>query len=230
MAERITLDFRRIACCSGSCNKTAPLRDEEPGQCRCDGLMYTGNTHTLYVLNGYQCSACYRRYREHWEAFDWAVEKGDFDTVLDIEEWFEFDILSITRKFKSMTPGSMHYLCDSESSDSRRSPSTPPAMGTVYEEKIKKNSCYLLVSIRHATRQWLHALQKVGRRHRHEHAPARHEQHRFLYTRACTRAGAQAKRATPHRACAQVSVRRRLFRRLFRHNKHHTHQASTGSM
>ena len=121
MAQRSTLDFRRIACCSGPCNKTAPLRDSEPGECRWDGLMYAGHSHTLYVHRGYQCSACYRRYREFWEAFDWAVEKKDAETMFSIEEWFECDIRAITSKFKFMTPGAMHHLCDSESSDSARS-------------------------------------------------------------------------------------------------------------
>ena len=99
MAERITLDFRRIACCSGPCNKTAPLRDSEPGQCRWDGLMYAGHTHTLYVLRGYQCSACYRRYRELLEAFDWAVKIKDFDIMFSIEEHFENDARAISQKF-----------------------------------------------------------------------------------------------------------------------------------
>lgn len=184
MSTRITLDFRRIACCSGPCNKTAPLRDEEPGQYRWDGLMYAGHSHTLYVVRGYQCSACYRRYREFWEAFDWAVEKKDSETMFLIEEWFECDIRAITSKFKSMTPGALHYLCDSESSDSQRSPSTPPALGTIYEERIKKNSVYLLVFTHHAARQRMHALQEICKRRRRGHAPSapsQHERRRLRY-------------------------------------------------
>ena len=99
MAERITLDFRRIACCSGPCNQTAPLRESEPGQCRWDGLMYAGHTHTLYVLRGYQCSGCNKRYREFWEAFDWAVDNKDFDAMFSIEEHFENDARAISQKF-----------------------------------------------------------------------------------------------------------------------------------
>tara|TARA_B100001758_G_C18397302_1_gene606767 strand:+ start:1320 stop:1907 length:588 start_codon:yes stop_codon:yes gene_type:complete len=184
MATRLTLDFRRMACCSGPCNKTAPLRDSEPGQYRWDGLMYAGHSRTLYVVRGYQCSACYRRYREFWEAFDWAVEKKDTETMFSIEEWFECDIRAITSKFKSITPGALHYLCDSESSDSQRNPSTPPALGTIYEERIKKNSVYLPVFTHHAARQRMHALQKICKRRRHGHAPSapsRHERRRLRY-------------------------------------------------
>ena len=82
---------------------------------------------------------------------------------------------------------------------------------------------YLLVFTHYAARQGLHALQKVDRRHRHEHPPSRHERRRLRYARANARACAQAKRATPPRTRAQVSARCRLFK----HNKHHVHQAST---
>lgn len=184
MSARITLDFRHTACCSGPCNKTAPLRDSEPGQYRWDGLMYAGHSHTLYVVRGYQCSACYRRYREFWEAFDWAVEKKDYETMFSIEEWFECDFRAITSKFKSMTPGAVHHLCDSESSDSQPNPSTPPALGTIYEERIKNNSVYLPVFTHHAARQRMHALQKIGKRRRHGNAPSapsRHERRRLRY-------------------------------------------------
>ena len=102
MSTRITLDFRRIACCSGPCNKTAPLRDSEPGEYRWEGLMYAGHTHTLYVLRGYKCSGCNKRYRGQWEAFNWAVRNKKFNAMFEIEELFEHDIRAITSKFKSM--------------------------------------------------------------------------------------------------------------------------------
>ena len=61
--------------------------------------MYAGHTHTLYVLRGYQCSGCNKRYREFWEAFDWAVKNKDFDIMFSIEEHFENDARAISQKF-----------------------------------------------------------------------------------------------------------------------------------